>query len=168
MADFARVLAAVDQLLGTDGLGRFSEQAQMMAEDALASNPFLVRLHEMEIDFTGKAADLLSKATTPDVERRPPKDWPKDPRAVTGLLKRNAPALRKAGWVVEDVPDPHDKVSIWTLHHPANLAPAAPQPGGCQLCGQRLLTPQSRQRGICERCWLSQPGPSDTNQQGVW
>jgi hypothetical protein len=165
MADFARVLAAVDQLLGTDGLGRFSEQAQMMAEDSLASNPFLVRLHDMRIDFTGKAADLLSQAT-PDVERwRPPRDWPKDPRAVTSLLKRNAPALRRTGWVVEEDLDTHDKVTIWTLRHPEALAPAAPQPGGCQFCVQRLLTPQSRQRGICERCWLSQPGLSDASQQ---
>jgi hypothetical protein len=131
MADFARILAAVDQLLGTDGLGRFSEQAQMMAEDALASNPFLVRLHEMEIDFTGKAADLLSKAT-PDVDRwRAPKDWPKDPREVTSLLKRNAPALRRAGWVVENVPDTHDKVAIWTLRHPGEFRPG--RPAACRV-----------------------------------
>jgi hypothetical protein len=152
MADFARVLAAVDQLLGTDGLGRFSEQAQMMAEDALASNPFLVRLREMQIDFRGKAADLLSEAT-PNVERwRAPKDWPKDPRAVTSLLKRNAPALRRAGWDVEEDSDTHDKVAIWTLRHPESLAPAALQPAGCQLCGQPLWAPDSQQRGLCERC----------------
>jgi hypothetical protein len=36
MADFARVLAAVDQLQGTDGLGRFYEQAKAMAEDSLS------------------------------------------------------------------------------------------------------------------------------------
>jgi hypothetical protein len=126
MADFARVLAVVDQLFGTDGLARFMEQAQLMAEDSLSSNPFLARLHEMEIDFTGKAAELLVKATPDRDGWRPPRDWPKDPRAVTSLLKRNAPALRKAGWVVEDEPD-RDHFIIWTLRHPEKVGNQGPQ-----------------------------------------
>jgi hypothetical protein len=117
MADFARVLAALDKLHGTDGLRRFDDQAKAMAEDSLSADPFLARMHEAEIDFTGKAAELLAKIT-PDLDGwRPPKDWPTGPRAVTGLLRRNS-ALRKAGWVVEDETD-RDHFTIWTLRqHP--------------------------------------------------
>ncbi len=35
MADFARVLAAVDQVLGTEGLNRYSTRASTLAADAL-------------------------------------------------------------------------------------------------------------------------------------
>ena len=125
MADFARILAAVDQLLGTDGLGRFIEQAQVMAEDSLASDPFLARLHELEVDFIGRAAELLYKATPDEDGWRPSRDWPKGPRAVTSLLRRNAPALRRAGWVVEDDTD-RDHIIIWTLRHPAKIGDEDP------------------------------------------
>ena len=97
MADLARVLAAIDQLLGTAAFTRFTEQARTMAEDSLSSDPFLAVMHEVELDFTGKAADLLVKVTPDSDGWRAPRGWPKDPRSVTSLLKRNAPALRKAG-----------------------------------------------------------------------
>ena len=107
MADFALILAAIDQLRGTDGLTRFAEQARTMAEDSLSSEPFIAAMDEAQVEFEGTAAELLTKVT-PDLDRwRPPKGWPKDPRAVTSLLKRNAPALRKAGWIVEDEEGAH-------------------------------------------------------------
>jgi hypothetical protein len=37
MADFARILAAVDQILGTNGLIRFAERARTTAEDTLSA-----------------------------------------------------------------------------------------------------------------------------------
>ena len=87
MADFARVLAAIDQLLGTAAFTRFTEQARTMAEDSLSSDPFLAVMHEVELDFTGKAADLLVKVTPDSDGWRAPRGWPKDPRSVTSLLK---------------------------------------------------------------------------------
>jgi hypothetical protein len=179
MADFARTLAAIDQLLGTDGLSRYIEQALTMAEDSLTSDLFLARMHEIKVDMTGKASELLAKVT-PDLDGwRPPKDWPKDPRSVTSLLKRNAPALRKAGWIVEDDPDSdRNHFIIWTVRHPemvSNPHPQGPQnaetaetaeneygqsqdePAQCTRCGKPLMAPASQQRGICESCWLSDP-----------
>ena len=120
MADFALILAAIDQLRGTDGLTRFAEQARTMAEDSLSSEPFIAAMDEAQVEFEGTAAELLTKVT-PDLDRwRPPKGWPKDPRAVTSLLKRNAPALRKAGWIVEDEEGAH-RFTIWTLTHPEKV-----------------------------------------------
>jgi hypothetical protein len=120
MADFALILAAIDQLRGTDGLTRFAEQARTMAEDSLSSEPFIAAMDEAQVEFEGTAAELLTKVT-PDLDRwRSPKGWPKDPRAVTSLLKRNAPALRKAGWVVEDEEGAH-RFTIWTVIHPEKV-----------------------------------------------
>jgi hypothetical protein len=131
MADYAHVLAAVDQLHGTNGLDRYAEQAKTMAADSLSADPFLVVLTATKtLDFEGKASELLVKVTPDSDGWRPPKDWPKDPRTVTSLLKRNAPALRKAGWVVEDDTD-RDHFTIWTVIHPEiarNQPPRYPRP----------------------------------------
>jgi hypothetical protein len=116
MADFAQLVAALDQLLGTHGLDRYLEQSKMMAEDSLSDDPFLGAMSAAKLEFTGTAAELLDALTPAD--KRPPIDWPKNARALTGLLKRNAPALRKAGWTVEDAIDLHTGVTNWALTHP--------------------------------------------------
>lgn len=102
MADFARVLAALDQRHSTDGLARYIDQTKLLAADSLASDPFISRMMtELDDVFKGTAADLLGTVSPPG--DRPPKGWPGSARAVTGLLRRNAPALRKLGWTVEDL-----------------------------------------------------------------
>jgi hypothetical protein len=148
-----------------------------MAADSLSADPFLVVLTAAKLDFVGKANELLIKVTPDSDGWRPPRNWPKDPRAVTSLLKRNAPALRKAGWVVEDDSD-RDNFTIWTVVHPeiarirppqdpqspqsADLAedadhkygPSLDEPSDLCSCGKPVLAPASQQRGICESCWL--------------
>ena len=42
MADFARILAAVDQVLGTDGLARYLDRARNLAADSLTADPFVI------------------------------------------------------------------------------------------------------------------------------
>jgi hypothetical protein len=160
MADFALILAAVDQTLGTDGLNRFAERARTMAEDTISPDPFITAMDEAQIDFHGRAADLLIKVTPDEQGWRKPKDWPKDPRAVTSLLRRNAPAMRKLGWVVDEGDD-RDHYVIWTVTSPeigkvqGPQGPQGPQARRCG-CANPLLAPQSQQRGICESCWLNQ------------
>jgi hypothetical protein len=72
-----------------------------------------------KLEFNGTAAELLAELTTAD-ERRP-HGWPKAARSVTTILKRNAPALRKAGWVVDDAMDLHTGVTKWVLAHPEKV-----------------------------------------------
>jgi hypothetical protein len=97
MADFARILAAIDQVLGTEGFARFAEQARTMAEDFLSADPFLAAMAETEVDFTGTSAELLVKVSPDEDGWRRPRDWPKNARSVTSLLKRNAPACGRPG-----------------------------------------------------------------------
>jgi hypothetical protein len=173
MADFARILAATDEHQGTNGLARFTEQARSMAEDSLSSDPFLAALDEAKIDFVGRAAELLIKAR-PDSEKwRAPKDWPKDARAVTTLLRRNAPAMRKAGWIVNDNED-GQHFTVWTVVHPEKVGkgdpsdpsnpPATDQTeqtehkngqahsGLCLLCGEAMTVVETGQR-THPNCW---------------
>lgn len=128
MADFARILAALDQRHGTDGLRRYSEQATTMAEDVIAGSPFLAELATITTEIFGTAAEIRA-AVTPDEDGwRAPRDWPKNARAVTSILKRNAPALRRAGWSVDDLGRAgRDNVTRWRLTPPEIAGKTCPQ-----------------------------------------
>jgi hypothetical protein len=105
MADFARILAAVDQIMGTQGFKVYQDQSAGLAAESLESDPFMVALIEkVTTEFLGTSAELLARLR-PDAETaRTPEGWPKGARAVTGVLKRNAPALRSNGWAFEEIP----------------------------------------------------------------
>ena len=115
MADFARILAAVDMVMDTSGLEHYIAKQKTIALDSLSSDPFVLALADMLSNFTGTSAELLA-LLAPD---KPPKDWPTDARAVTTRLRRNAPALRKAGWTVTDDGGANISNSLrWTLNPP--------------------------------------------------
>ncbi len=102
MADFARVLAAVDVVLGTDALVAYIGQAGEQAADA--ADPVLAAVtRTITAAWEGPAAELLD-LIAPNVEHsRQPKGWPKDSRALTALLRRRGPSLRRLGWTIEDL-----------------------------------------------------------------
>lgn len=120
MADYGQVLAAVDQVLGASGSDQYAELEQTMAEDSIAANPFLAALVERGQSVSGDAKQILAtvERLAPASEHRRPQGWPANPRYVTTLLARSAPALRKAGWQVEKVEDRHRKVVVWHLTAP--------------------------------------------------
>jgi hypothetical protein len=123
MADFARILAAVDAELGTSALTRYARQAENLAAEGLSGDPLAVRIKAAVCQpFEGTSAKLLELVTPDsgqDPEWKQPKDWPKDARAVTGRLRRLAPAFRKTGWTVEDLgSDNHEKLLHWKISPP--------------------------------------------------
>jgi hypothetical protein len=128
MADFARILAAVDKVLGTEGLTRYCSRAVNLAADGLSADPFVIRMLEaIREGFTGTAASLLALVEPADDRWRAPKGWPGDSRKVTAHLRRLAPALRKTGWTVTDLgPDNHLKVVRWQITPPADADADAP------------------------------------------
>ena len=120
MADYARVLAAVDQVIDTQGLDTYKGLQTDLAEDAATSDPVLIALTAKVVeDWSGTSADLLTVITPHDELGRTPKDWPKA-RALTTLLRRQAPALRQLGWVVQEIPRNASgyKVLRWRLRPP--------------------------------------------------
>lgn len=122
MADFARVLAAVDRLTGSHGFQRYSAQAAEIAADTLAASPFTERLASLSLEFTGTAAELLERVAPADPEWRAPREWPRNARAVTSILKRDAPALRKNGWTAEAAGEDRTHTRLWRLVSPGRDA----------------------------------------------
>lgn len=101
MADYAMTLASVDHVLGTNGLDRYRAQAGELAADAASSDPVLAAIVvQVDQPWTGTAADLLALLDAGD---RPPKGWPATARAMTAVIRRSAPLLRRLGWSVEDL-----------------------------------------------------------------
>jgi hypothetical protein len=116
MADFARVLAAVDAALGTTGLDRYRETSRLVAVDTL-DEAFIAELVERRIDVTDvTSAELLKEVKPNRPDWKPPRDWPKNARAVTAQLTRNAPALRAQGWAINnDGGHTKDGITRWTI-----------------------------------------------------
>lgn len=124
MADFARVVAATDDVLGTNGLERYRSRAEEIAADALSGDRFATQLKAtITEDFEGTSAQLLELVTPDNPKWRPPKGWPADARKVTAYLRRIAPTLRRTGWTVDDLGS-HNKEKIvrWSILPPPEMA----------------------------------------------
>ena len=120
MADFARILAAVDAELGTNALDRYAQQAANLAAEGLSGDPFAVGIQAaVTTSFEGTSADLLKHVKPGDPEWKAPKDWPANSRAVTSRMRRLAPAFRKTGWQVSELPPGHENALRWRISPPA-------------------------------------------------
>ncbi len=104
MADFARVLAAVDQVKGWQTLASYKAGTRDAVADILDGEPFALALVAL-VDQAGDggatltAQQILDQVDAPD---RLPKKWPKDATRAAGQIKRMAPALRAIGIEVDD------------------------------------------------------------------
>lgn len=130
MADFARVLAAVDSVLGTEGYKRYTKRALDLAADGLSGDPLAMAIRDtISTSFEGTSAELLAHVT-PDVEKwRPPKGWPATARQTTTQLRRIAPSLRKIGWTVTDLgADNHRNALRWHVVNPEQKEKACEDP----------------------------------------
>ena len=143
MADFARVLAAVDAELGTNGLARYMSRASQLYEDSLQSDPFVESLRGActQPIFGKSGAELLSMITPSSDLGHRPKGWPRNGRDVSAALKRNATALRDLGWQIEDDgARNHRNVLLWTIRPPTTedrttIGPSHPSHPSAMLAG---------------------------------
>jgi len=121
MADFAHVLAAVDQIAGTEGLARYRALAGELASDAVTSDPVLLALTStISMPWDGPAVDLLDTLTASLGDVRVPKGWPSGARALAILLKRRAPSLRRLGWTVEQLTERSERGTLWQITPPSD------------------------------------------------
>jgi hypothetical protein len=124
MADYGRVLAAVDAILRTNGLDRYMAQRGELQREAAEGDPIgaeVIAWMGSRTEWTGTATQLL-KAITP--ERRP-RDWPKTPRGLSGALRRVAQPLDAAGIRLTFSQAGHDKRRIIVLEK-VGEQPSAP------------------------------------------
>jgi hypothetical protein len=102
MADFARVLGALDRIQQWDTLGDYLSASTDVAADVVEGDPFahaITELMKTAGTWEGTATRLLAALATPD---QVPKSWPKDATRAGGALKRIAPVLRKLGMEVDE------------------------------------------------------------------
>lgn len=101
MADFARLLAAIDAVTGWDSLKAYRATAGNVAADVVSSDPVaaaVVELLEARSEWSGTTTellDLLAERTGHD--GRAPKGWPATPAALGSRLKGMAQALLAVG-----------------------------------------------------------------------
>ncbi len=114
MADFARILASVDRVEGTDSLGRYLEQSKDLNADSVTSEPAIAAMIEKVLEPGRYTSKELLKLIIPNDR---PREWP-NARQLTGLLKRHAPALRGLGWVVEMTAEKRYNAVVWHIEPP--------------------------------------------------
>ncbi|MGW1552834.1 ATP-binding protein [Streptomyces sp. NPDC002346] len=127
MADFARVLAAVDQVMEWHTLDDYLATSANVATDALEGDPFAVAIAALVDEvgtWQGTAAQLLEQLPVPGMIRPP--NWPKDATRAGGRIKRLAPLLRSVGIAVDDTQRSRDrhrhKLLILSRAAPASTA----------------------------------------------
>jgi hypothetical protein len=103
MADFGKVLAAVDSILGTNGMARYSGQSETLFADVVEGDEVARAIREFIAgqetgEWSGTASELLEKIT-PD---HPTKWWPGNGRALSGRLRNAAVALASTGVLVDN------------------------------------------------------------------
>lgn len=124
MADYGRVLAAVDAVIGTNGLRRYMAQRGELQREAAEGDPIamaVISLMANRTTWAGTAGELL-EAITPE---RPPKDWPTTPRGLSGALRRVAQPLEAAGIRMAFSEVGHDKQRLISLETKGD-GPSAP------------------------------------------
>jgi hypothetical protein len=116
MADFARILRALDHTQGWNSLDHYTEAARDTNRAVIDGDPVADAVLALVGDrgvWAGTASELLTRVT-PDP--RPP-GWPRNPQAMSGALKRLAPALRASGGLVVEFP-PRGQTRTITLRGP--------------------------------------------------
>jgi len=122
MADFARWAVAAEPGLGWEA-GRFiaayegnRAQAHELAVDATVVGPALIELADGE-GFQGTASELLAQLAERAGEKATKSpEWPRDGRALSGVLKRLAPDLRSLGYSIEHYREPNaSRRRLWRL-----------------------------------------------------
>jgi hypothetical protein len=160
LADFARIVAATDQVLGTSALETYRALSSRISADVVEADPVAEAVRKLATTagtWQGTAGELLGKLTADLGEQRPPRGWPATPRGMAAALTRAAPALRDVGVRVEQAGRVgHQRQRCWWLSVDADAQPPTdPQaalwqpthPPGPQGDGNRPSAPSAPPAG---------------------
>ncbi len=101
MADYARVLAAVDHVLGTEGFANYQGMERRVALDVLEGDHVAVAIRALgPYDGTMNTLLVTLNRQLTDAGQRPPKGWPTTPRGLRGRLNRLINAFARTGITV--------------------------------------------------------------------
>jgi hypothetical protein len=106
MADFARLGTAAESVLGLSSgafLRAYTRNRQNVTAVAMEASPIANQIRELgKQSWQGTATELLRRLDDMvGEETRSRRGWPKNPKVVSGMLRRLSPALRTAGVEIE-------------------------------------------------------------------
>lgn len=105
LADYAKILAALDRVTGWQTLPEYFSLADEITEAVIEADPFADAIRafvQEKREWTGTAAALLELLTPAEGAA---KNWPRTTAVASGKLRRNAPALRQQGIEIEFAKD---------------------------------------------------------------
>jgi len=117
MADFSRVLAALDRSAGMASLSQYLDEVELSALSSVSEDPYIALIKEAigEI-WAGSSKVLLERIQLVKALTDLPAGFPDSPKSMSSYLTKICPTLRKAGWLAEDLgSNNHDNVTIWQL-----------------------------------------------------
>ena len=132
MADFARLLAAVDHVTGWGSLNAYTANTGNVAADVVSSDPVasaVAELVEQLGNWSGTATDLLALLNSrvpPDM--RPSKGWPTDGSRLSSRLKGASQALLAVGVNYEKLRDGKARQVHLTRCDSSHSEPSLPSP----------------------------------------
>jgi hypothetical protein len=141
LADFARVLAALDEANegSTNTFARFSQQEDDIARDVLEGDAFAEALTGMLATLAGPwegtAAQLQDALPKPNPI---PQSYPKNAKGIASRIRRLAPSLRALGY---EVTLPSDRTRINGARLFRIVAPPGPPPIGRSSAPSRSEIP---------------------------
>ena len=115
MADYGRMLLAVDQILDTKGYRRYETMTQSVTQRVIADDLVAAAIVATVTEpVTMSAGDLLECLRSDTAE------WNQiTPRAMSSRLQRATASLRAVGWTVTKIqPTGHPYVTRWLLSPP--------------------------------------------------
>lgn len=129
MADFARWVTAAEPALGWPNgafmaaYGGNQQSANELALEASVVARPLMELLDSQSGWSGSAGELLvALADRVDDQAKRQHGWPKNPRSLSGHLKRLSPNLRSAGWDVDY--DRTSKKRVWSIQPASSIPPS--------------------------------------------
>jgi hypothetical protein len=103
MADFGRIVRAVDAVLETDAAGRYLGMVADLAAELADADALAETLRQVVKAPLGQvtSAELLAMLDRNwGLDRPRPREWPGNAKALAGRLTRIKPTLEKLGWTV--------------------------------------------------------------------
>jgi hypothetical protein len=137
MADFGKMLAALDKAQGWQTYDHYLTLTENETGALLEQYPFGVAIKEFmdgrDDEWRGTATELRKELTSrlPDSQRPPnrlPDGWPADATRAGGQLRRIGPILRTHGIETRLDKQGRQKTKLWSLRKTASAASAASAP----------------------------------------
>ena len=155
MADLAQWVSAASPALNMKWktfLDAYEANRAAANQTALESSPVVAALQGLIVEFDGKiegtATELLAKLSVGQDTRA--KSWPKNPRALSGILNRLAPNLRATGMTIDQ------EGKVWRISRPLTAEELAAKAQISQIVAENPVPMSDVMRTFAEEARRSQ------------